>query len=246
MSKKNQKREAKLSTPVGRDDFLIDFRADRSCLVEVHLATGLRRAVRRTTVACTDNIIVSTSGFPEYFGPVEIAEGSGGLALEDLRDSANVLKALDECLQPEDNSQLGKGKDATGWGGIAVSRRRFQLQRAWRVHNRALWAKYGAELSVVADQITQVPEHRARPIDFRAAFEAATAALPGTMHADTNEHYLISGVPKDKVHTILTTGMNERFSGSNAGTMFGEGVYCKSIAVYATLDYSFRPLLGQT
>ena len=101
----------------------------------------------------------------------------------------------------------------------------MKLQRAWRVHNRTMWQTYCAQVSVVANQMTQCPTHRATPINFRAAFEATTTELPGTLNADTNEHYLLSGVPKETAQKIMTTGMNERFSGANAGTMFGSGCY---------------------
>ena len=60
---------------------------------------------------------------------------------------------------------------------------------------------------------------------FRGAFERATAALPQGLNAAANEHYLLHGAPKYVVQNILLHGPNEGYSGANAGTMFGEGVY---------------------
>ena len=162
--------------------------------------------------------------FPSHWAKLGV-EDSGGLALEDLRDHAELLQTLDACLQPEDPTQLGKGNDASGWVGVPDSNKEVQLRRAWRVHNRSLWQKYSAEITTVREQMAQVSAEWTTPIKFRAVFEEATTQLPGDRSEDVNEHYLLSGVPKETVEKILATGMNERFAGANAGTMFGAGVY---------------------
>lgn len=186
-------------------------------------------AVRRVMVPTVDNIVIdqanagTSARMPDYWSRLEIKEGSFGLALDALDPRTDVVNALAACLQPKDPSQLGKGKDATGWR--ADQRRQLTLRRAWRVHNQPLWQKYCAEVNVVAGQMAQVPARQTTPIQFLPEFEDATSKLPGTLSADTNEHYLLSGVPKGTVEKILFSGMDERFSGANAGTMFGEGVY---------------------
>jgi hypothetical protein len=186
-----------------------------------------RFPLRRHMVPVVDNILLPpTFGeFPQYWSQAEIPEESGGLALDDLRGDLELLKTLNACLQPQDSSQLGKGADASGWGTIPISQRKIQVVRAWRVRNKAQWQKYSAELNAVAAQMTQVPAARTTPVRLRPAFEDAAAKLPGELHAGTNERYLLTGTRKDTVENILTTGLNERFSGANAGTMFGEGLY---------------------
>jgi hypothetical protein len=75
--------------------------------------------------------------------------------------------------------------------------------------------------------MTQVPgsSRSSRRCLFRDGFETQTARLPGDLSTQTNEHYLLSGVPCSTVPLLVQNGADERFSGSNAGTMFGEGVY---------------------
>ena len=46
----------------------------------------------------------------------------------------------------------------------------------------------------------------------------------GQLKKELNEQYLLSGVPAAVIANVMTSGMNERYSGSNAGSMFGEGV----------------------
>ena len=103
---KAKKGKKSLSDDADPCAYEIDFSVDRSRWVEVHVCTGEERAVRRSMVPCTDNILLaerSGSGqmhgqFPDYWGKVEIAEGSGGLALEDLRGNDQLLRILNACL----------------------------------------------------------------------------------------------------------------------------------------------------
>ena len=60
-----------------------------------------------------------------------------------------------------------------------------------------------------------------------AKLTQATASLPGAseMNAAINEVYLLHGLPHENVLNILKQGMNERFAGAHAGSMFGQGLY---------------------
>jgi hypothetical protein len=51
------------------------------------------------------------------------------------------------------------------------------------------------------------------------------AAKGFTMKAGANEAILLHGTSPDRLLALLSTGFNERYSGTNAGTAFGEGVY---------------------
>ena len=146
------------------------------------------------------------------------------IAVEALPEDTKQLLA--RCLEPSDSTQLGKGRDAGGWRGIPEDRRALTLERAWRVQNVNLWRRYDAEVrSIVTKMIKNVPVERTRPISFRPEFDDATTALPGKLDYTANEHYLLHGAPKCVVRNILLNGPNERYSGANAGTMFGEGCY---------------------
>jgi hypothetical protein len=60
-------------------------------------------------------------------------------------------------------------------------------------------------------------------------------ALGGeVLRGDINEVLLLHGVPDLRVaKSILTNGMNERYSGASAGSAFGEGVYLAGARAHA-------------
>ena len=101
------------------------------------------------------------------------------------------------------------------------------------------WQKYRSLLDEVKMDMRQIPDSLKQPFDnsrpcpiesdeaswVKTAFADATHDLPGELDKDTNEQYLLSGTPKETVFKILANGMNERFSGDNLGSLFGEGVY---------------------
>lgn len=49
--------------------------------------------------------------------------------------------------------------------------------------------------------------------------------MPTGLNRDANETFLLHGTNPGVLLSILSTGPNERFSGSNAGTAFGDGTY---------------------
>lgn len=185
-----------------------------------------RPKVRRmVTVAANARLErLKSREYPQYWGtPIPTDED---FEFEDLSDDKAVMPLLRLCLQPDDPEQLGIGADASGWGGIKQGEvKHMKLHKAWRVHNQGLWQQYVAQIKRVAKDLTHVPAHRRQPIRLRANLDRVTSQLPGRLRDDVNEQYLMSGLPKETVLKVLTSGMNERFSGANAGTMHGEGVY---------------------
>ena len=64
------------------------------------------------------------------------------------------------------------------------------------------------------------------PVNVRPALLTAVNDLPGQLHSVAiNENFLFQGLPAGTVIKVLQNGLNERFSGANAGTLFGEGSY---------------------
>ena len=49
--------------------------------------------------------------------------------------------------------------------------------------------------------------------------------LAPTLAKEANETMLLHGTSPEKLLSLLSNGLNERFSGSNAGTAFGDGIY---------------------
>ena len=68
----------------------------------------------------------------------------------------------------------------------------------------------------------------------------AASGLPGQLRADVNEVMLMHGTNPGVLLSVLSTGPNERFSGTNAGTAYGDGTYLAEDAgkndQYVTVD----------
>jgi hypothetical protein len=166
---------------------------------------------------------------PPYWGdPTHLANDE--VLLERVDDDAALLGVIKRCFEPADSTDLGIGKDAAGWDklGIPPDRRRVDVKRVWRLQNMGMWTKYQAKVTEEAEKLKKhVPPHRREPIKLRPEFAKATAKLPGfvTLNSDVNETYLLHGAPTCVVDKILLNGCDARYSGSNAGTMFGEGCY---------------------
>lgn len=58
-----------------------------------------------------------------------------------------------------------------------------------------------------------------------AATASTAKSLPGELRDEVNETILMHGTNPDVLLNILSSGPNERFSGTNAGTAFGDGTY---------------------
>ena len=62
---------------------------------------------------------------------------------------------------------------------------------------------------------------------------------------DANEAILLHGTSPDKLLSLLANGLNERFSGTNAGTAFGDGIYLAEDVgktdQYVSADTSYNP-----
>eukprot|EP01047_Picozoa_sp_COSAG01_P033693 COSAG01_NODE_2490_length_7582_cov_5.100561_4_plen_469_part_00 len=199
--------------------------------------TEIRRRVINMAVDTTPShrLVTVSDSFPEYWGePTPRDDDLDDIVeLEHLTDNSEIMAKLEFCLHPGDPEQLGKGKDASGWNQVQRSRqvKHMRLHKAWRVHNQTLWLSYRGQLQKVAKDLTHVPDHRRQPLELRPEFEDISDLLPGELCDGANERYLMSGVPKDVVWKILMHGMNERYSGGNAGSMFGAGVYFAEDAV---------------
>ena len=159
-------------------------------------------------------------------------ETDGLVLLPVVRASAGGSASDDEwrsleALLETDGAQLGRGRDVGGCGAYD----RLSLARAWRCEIPMRRTKYQCSLVEVAQELDRIGKAvklsaQPRGMPVRTAKAAAGLRLGGGgLHAPANEALLLHGTPADRVLSMLSTGMNERFSGSNAGTAFGDGVY---------------------
>ena len=79
--------------------------------------------------------------------------------------------------------------------------------------------------TVVRDQVRLRKSGISSEPGLPAATAKAAQGLPGQLMSEANETILLHGTSPGVLLSILSTGPNERFSGSNAGTIFGDGTY---------------------
>lgn len=134
--------------------------------------------------------------------------------------------ALQRCMAGND---VGKGgRDAVG----SKPYTQLEVTAVWRIENQTLWAKYAAEkmqTSVTMKSLpTSVKIKTANPRLNKTLVNASRAIRKkGGCDPALNEYYLFHGLgsPDHTILNIASAGHNEHFSGANAGTMFGDGVY---------------------
>jgi hypothetical protein len=147
-----------------------------------------------------------------------------GFALRPLLASdASVLRSLEALLETEHPGWLGKGKDVSKKYGPYDS---LKLACAWKVDHPRNLDKYTAgvkrvqkEMDLLKNKGKDVGNVPGPPV------RTSGAAKGFTMKAGANEAILLHGTSPDRLLALLSTGLNERYSGTNAGTAFGDGVY---------------------
>ena len=160
---------------------------------------------------------------PSYWQRKFAEKSPDGFALVPLDQQKHqvVWRAL-ELLLETDGSQLGKGKDTQ----TSKPYNRLKLATAWRFEHPKLWARYMAGERHVVEQMKRIKRHgHGKPFGMQhVKTSCASGELPARLCAEANESILLHGAPPPAILSILSTGANERFSGSNAGTAFGDGI----------------------
>ena len=142
------------------------------------------------------------------------------LSLDKSKDGP-VWRAL-EGLLATDPQHLGHGRDHQHPGHYD----RLRLACAWRLEHPALWEKYAAGQQQVLRDMKLLGRRRAGSTPGLPPKTArAASGLPALLLSEANETMLLHGTSPQVLLSILSTGPNERFSGSNAGTAFGDGTY---------------------
>jgi hypothetical protein len=147
-----------------------------------------------------------------------------GFALRPLLESdASVLLSLKALLQTEHPEWLGKGQDVSEDYGPYDS---LKLACAWKVDHQRNLEKYTAGVKRVQKEMDLLKK-KGKDVDKVPGLPVRTAraAEDFTMKAGANEAILLHGTSPERLLELLSTGLNERYSGTNAGTAFGDGVY---------------------
>lgn len=153
-------------------------------------------------------------------------------ALHALAPKANKAEwqALASLLQTADRSQLGKGKDVTLAFGEYDG---LRLASAWRIEHPDNKKKYATAKEHVRKEMGMLERKgvlaasahmRGLPTASARRLEAMGAPKAFELDKAANETYLLHGTSPAVLQSVLYNGLNERYSGSNAGTAFGDGV----------------------
>jgi hypothetical protein len=155
---------------------------------------------------------------------------------------ARVLRSLEAVIQAENPKWLGKGKDVSKKYGPYDS---LKLACAWKVDHPRNRSKYTAGVERVQEEL-KLLEKKGIDVSYVPGLPVKTNRVRGfTLSQACNEVILLHGTNPDRLLDLLSTGLNERFSGIGAGTAFGDGVYLAEDAgktdQYVGLDSAYDP-----
>ena len=166
--------------------------------------------------------------------PLRIRGNQKGRPLRKLPRSATVCDPVDThspsfaALQQflETDPQMAwatQGADIQHrWPNIPVAQRRMKLAKAWKLFDASQTASYHGGMMKVQRDCVDLPVAASSKWTSK---DVSPAMHKARLDPKINETILLTGVPKAVVRKILRNGLDERFAGSNAGSMFGEGNY---------------------
>jgi hypothetical protein len=239
----------------------------RSSMLQTPRSGRAAQISNRLVAASMSNRLVAASlslfGLPasEYNAdendglPAEEDGFQDGFTLQALRPEtdAGLLQSLEALLQTEHPEWLGDGKDVKQkWllgDGKDVTQNSLKLACAWKVNHPALWSKYTSGMKKVQQEL--------RRLQNRGILGKDVSDVPGlpvkttdrvggfTLSQACNEAILLHGPNPERLHDLLSQGLNERFAGTGAGTSFGDGVYLAEDAgktdQYVSADSAYDP-----
>jgi len=166
----------------------------------------------------------SLLGQPAAENKARLALEEDGFALRALlpETDARLLRSLEALLQTERPEWLGKGKDVSKKYGSYDS---LKLACAWKVDHPRNLDRYTAGVKRVQQEL-ELLERKGKDVSYVPGLPVKTDRVRGfTLSEACNEVILLHGTNPDRLLALLSTGLNERYSGTNAGTAFGDGVY---------------------
>lgn len=131
-----------------------------------------------------------------------------------------------EHLLGTDPKQLGKGKDAVRGSSYSALR----LAAAWHIDNPTHRIKYEIARGILRQKLKRLErkgalkggKHRSELPTMSGSVESLGGLRLEPPEEDCNETLLLHGTNEAKLWSILSNGLNERYSGIHAGAAFGE------------------------
>ena len=167
-----------------------------------------------------------------------------GFSLMPLTESVDpaTWRALNGLMRTK-SAWLGRGRDASG-----TTYSTLHIACAWKIENARRTTKVNSGIDEVRADMEKVAKKVQLP-GRRNGFigEPVMTQADGLrqLHSDVNEVLLLHGTKPDVLLALLSNGLNEHFSGSNAGAAFGDGAYLAEdigkADQYAELDCAYSP-----
>ena len=160
---------------------------------------------------------------PAYWEKTLCTKAKDGFVLVPLDGVQNsvVRKALERLLYTDPIKLQQNGADRRG-----THHDRLQFACAWRLEHPSMWDRYmGGQQQVLHGMHLLRRVLLPRACGLPVATERTASGLPALLCTDVNEAMLVHGTNPAVLLNMLSTGLNERFSGTNAGTAFGDGIY---------------------
>jgi hypothetical protein len=153
-----------------------------------------------------------------------LALDKDGFALRALQPETDArdLQSLEALLQIERPEWLGKGKDVKKSYGPYD---KLKLACAWKVDHPCLMDKYTTGKKRVQKEIERLRKKGKNVADVPGLPVKTARAHGFSLSQACNEVILLHGTNPENLLDLLSTGLNERYSGTNLGTAFGDGIY---------------------
>ena len=221
-------------------------------LVAAMLGDAHARPSARSLLDHVDSYFSRSDEVPMYWRPGqgELLEVTDAYAMERIIQALHARmpdqfgKGRDGSDKPWNDLGLLLRPDGTSDRSVAIV-------KAWHIQNQSIWKQYSAAVERIADDISRGPPISSddAPVCNRAKImrpklpnersgcskggEALELAAQDGFKADhedaarqdINEVFLLHGLPKGTVFDVIRSGFNERYSGANAGALFGDGSY---------------------
>jgi len=159
-------------------------------------------------------------GLPSYWEQAMALSSDRGYALHEVNagNDGKTYELLQRFLCTTKPHELGVGRDVK-WAGKYT---KLELQRAWRIEHPRLYERFRTGRSKVGNDVERVERcntYKAPSTNIELADLAKK--MPGSVDAQSHEHYLLHGTKPEVLPDLLNDGLNERFSGG----LFGNGTY---------------------
>mmetsp|Transcript_35109 Transcript_35109/g.80377 ORF Transcript_35109/g.80377 Transcript_35109/m.80377 type:complete len:595 (+) Transcript_35109:1-1785(+) len=151
-------------------------------------------------------------GLPLYWSGLK--RSREGWLLVEVRDS--TVEALRSMLYVKHRNHLGHGKDAHKY---PRKYNELVFHCAWRLEHEHLWGSFSASREAVGKRVGLLSQQGLKRDHVAPTLNGATE-MPGRLHSEAKEVFLISGTKPENLLTIIDQGLSINFSG--AGIYFTE------------------------